>query len=102
MPESDLELAKKREKIAAEKLQQVVLNSMNDNTVVENIEAGYVQAQLCLAAIRGLTRLLIHKNVLKDSDLAGSMAWAFEERASQIENFGKEIQIATAPIARPQ
>lgn len=89
---------KSREQIASERLVQVALNAMNDNTVVENIEAGYVQGHLNVAALKGLTRALIHKGVFTEKFLSDSIAWAYEERASQIENAGK-IQVAASPLA---
>lgn len=97
----ELEKLKNREQVAAERLMRIARESMNDNTVVENVEGGYVQAQVCLAGLRGLTRILMHKGVISERDLMGSMAWAFEERASQLENMGSEIQVATAPIVVP-
>jgi hypothetical protein len=102
MTPDEREKALNREQVAARRLQEVAQASMNDNSVVENIEVAYVQNQLCLAAIRGLTRLLLHKGVLSERDMMGSMAWAYEERTSQIENMGREIQIASSPIVTPQ
>lgn len=81
---TDVQKQKTREQLAAERLTEVVRKNMDRQTAVELIEGAYVQTHLSLAAIKGLTRLLLHKGILTEIELSGSLAWAYEERTSQL------------------
>jgi hypothetical protein len=75
----------KADAIAGDQLQEALKNSLAGEEVVPIAGTAYIQANVTAAALFGLIRMLAHKNVIGEEELARSIAWAYNERRIRVQ-----------------
>lgn len=76
--------------IAGDRLEEALKKYLANEDVITISASAWVQSQLSQAALWGVIRMLVHKNVFSDAELARSLALAYDERRLRIENAVQE------------
>jgi hypothetical protein len=90
------------EEIAARSCAEAAMHRIQGWKGAEVAVGAFGQAQQSQAAITGLIQLLLHKGLLSQAELGDSMAWAYHQRAAQLNEQAKKssIVLPDAPAAR--
>lgn len=90
------------EEIAARECALAAMGRIQGWKGAEVAVAAFGQAQQSQAAITGLIQLLLHKGILSQTELGDSMAWAYHQRAGELNKQSKKqsIVLPAAPSAR--
>jgi hypothetical protein len=91
------QLNKSRDAKAGDRLEAALKNQVMGEEVGPVAGAAYVQANLAQAGLYGLLRILKHKGVINETDLEGSLAWAYDERTARIKEASSIIAMPPAP-----
>lgn len=91
------------EQLAADRLADAIIQNINGCTGQQVAVSAFATANRSEGTLQGLIRLLVHKGIFSRADLGDSIAWALDERATQLRAQAEKGSIllpTAAPNAR--
>ena len=89
--------SKKIDAIAGDRLEEALKRQLAGEDVMVVCASAWVQSQLAQAALFGVIRMLSHKNIISERELAESLAWAYDERRLRMTEKGSIIVADALP-----